>query len=78
MMTDLAITLSSNLCKLLDVIIFTKCFKQRSSTGLCTTMVQETISYCVHTSSNVYSLILDASYAFNCILLHIILNFTGK
>ncbi len=61
-----AITLRSILCKLLDVVILTKekgslCtndrqygFKQGSSTSLCTAMVQETISYYVHSGSNVY------------------------
>ncbi len=72
-----AITLSSILCKLLDVIILTKeeahlctsnlqfSFKQGSSTSLCTAMVQETISYYVHNASNVYGLMLDASKAFD-------------
>ncbi len=72
-----AITLSSNQCKLLDVVILTKekgslCmidmqygFKHGSSKSLCTAMVQETISYYVHNSSNVYGLMLDASKAFD-------------
>ncbi len=74
-----AITLRSMLYKLLDVIILTKeeahlCtsnlqfgFKQGSSTSLCTAMVQEIISYYAHNGSNVYSLILDASKAFDCV-----------
>ncbi len=61
-----AITLSSMLCKLLDVIILTKdevhlCtsnlqfgFKQGSSTSLCTAMVQEIISYYVYNVSEFY------------------------
>ncbi len=73
----MAITLSSILCKPLDVIILTKekahlCtnnlqfgFKQGSSISLCTAMVQETISYYVHNGSNVYGLMLDASKAFD-------------
>ncbi len=40
-------------------------FKQGSSTSLCTTMVQETISCYVHNGSNVYGLMLDASKAFD-------------
>ncbi len=72
-----AITLSSILCKLLDVVILTKTkgrlctsdlqygFKQGSSISLCTTMVQETISYYVHKGSNVYGVMLTASKAFD-------------
>ncbi len=72
-----AITLTSILCKLLDVIILTKeeahlCtsnlqfgFKQGSSTSLCTAMVQETISHYVHNGSNIYGLMLDASKTFD-------------
>ncbi len=72
-----AITISSILSKLLDVIILIKeedklCtsslkfgFKHSSSTSLCTAMIQETISYYVHGGSNVYGLMLDASKAFD-------------
>ncbi len=72
-----AITLSSILCKLLDVVILIKekgslCtsdlqygFKQGSSTSLCTAIEQETISYYVHNGSNVYGLMVDASKAFD-------------
>ncbi len=85
-----AITLSSILCKLLDVVILTKekgslCtsdlqygFKQGSSTSLGTAMVQETITYYVHNGSNVYGLMLDASKAFDrvnyCKLFRILLD----
>ncbi len=85
-----AITLSSILCKLLDVVILIKekgslCtsdlqygFKQGSSTNLCTAMLQETISYYVHNGSNVYGLMLDASKAFDhvnyCKLFRILLD----
>ena len=72
-----AITLSSIIGKLLDIVIITKeekhlstsnyqfSFKKGLSTGLCTTMVQETISYFIHNGSNVYGLLLDASKAFD-------------
>ena len=72
-----AITLSSILGKLLDVIIMPKeadklitsdlqfSFKPGVSTSLCTTMVQETISYYVHNGSNVLALMLDGSKAFD-------------
>ncbi len=72
-----AITLSSILCKILDVVILTKesdnlCFsnlqfslKPGASTSLYTSMVQETISYYVNNGSNVCSLMLDASKAFD-------------
>ena len=85
-----AITLSSILCKLLDVIILHEendklCtndlqfgFKKESSTSLCTAMIQETVSYYVHNGSNVYGLMLDASKAFDrvnyCKLFRILLD----
>ncbi len=68
-----AITVSSILCKLLDVIVMTNekdnlctsnlhlSFKSGSSTTLCTGMVHETISYYVNNDSNVYGLLLDCS-----------------
>ncbi len=74
-----AIILSSILCKILDVVILTKesdnlccsnlqfSFKPGASTSLCTSMVQETISYYVNNGSNVYSLMLDASKAFDIV-----------
>ncbi len=40
-------------------------FKPCASTSLCTSTVQETISYYVNNGSNVYGLMLDASKAFN-------------
>ncbi len=72
-----AIILSSILCKSLDVVVLTKesdnlcssnlqfSFKPGASTSLCTSMVQETISYYVNNVSNEHSLILDASKAFD-------------
>ncbi len=85
-----AITLSSILSKLLDVVILSKgkcslCtsdlpygFKQGFSICLCTAMVQETISYYVHNGSNIYGLMLDASKAFDqvnyCKLFRILLD----
>ncbi len=85
-----AITLSNILCKLPDVVILTKKngslytsdlqygFKQGSCTSLCTAMVQETISYYVHNGSNINSLMLDASKAFDnvnyCKLFRILLD----
>ena len=74
-----AITLSSMLCKLVDVIVLTKenvnlvtsnlqfSFKTGASTTLCTGMIQETISYYINNDSNVYGLMLDASKAFDCV-----------
>ncbi len=71
------ITLSSILCKILDVVILTKesdnlcssnlqfSFKPGTSTSLCTSMLQETISYYEDNGSNVYSLMLDASKIFD-------------
>ncbi len=64
------ITLSSILWKILDVVILTKerenlcssnlqfSFKPGASTSLCTSMVQETISY-INNGFNVYGLMLD-------------------
>ena len=72
-----AITLSSLLCKLLEIIIINKeennlktsnlqfSFKKGHSTGLCTCMVQETVNYFVSNKTNVYGLLLDASKAFD-------------
>ncbi len=40
-------------------------FKQGSSTDLCTSVMQETISYCVHDGLNVYGLMLIASTTFD-------------
>ncbi|MBL0687060.1 MAG: hypothetical protein JJV94_04450 [Sulfurospirillum sp.] len=71
-----AITLSSIFGKLLDFILNKEehqlntsdlqfSFKQGSSTSLCISMVQETISYYVHNGTNVYGLLLDASKAFD-------------
>ncbi len=72
-----AITLSSIFGKLLDFIILIKeennlstndlqfSFKTGSSTSLCTSMVQESVSYYVHNGTNVYGLLLDASKAFD-------------
>ncbi len=72
-----AITLSSILCNILDVVILNKesdnlsssnlqfSFKPSASTSLCTSMVQEIISYYVNNGSNVYGLMLDASKTFD-------------
>ncbi len=72
-----AITLSSILCKILDIVILTKesnnlcssnlqfSLKPRTSTSPCTSMVQETISYYVNNGSNVCGLRLDARKAFD-------------
>ncbi len=71
--------LNSILCNLLDVIIITKeeahlstsnlqfGFKQGTSTSMCTEMVQNNISYCVHNGSNVYGLMPDVSKSFDLI-----------
>ncbi len=40
-------------------------FKQGFSMSLCTTIVQETVSYYVNNASKVYGLMLDASKAFD-------------
>ncbi len=72
-----AITISSVLCKLLDIIIMTKerdnlftsnlqfNFKLGASLDFCTGMVQDTISYYVNNVSKVYGLLLGASKAFD-------------
>ncbi len=72
-----AITISSIFGKLLDFIILIKeennlctidlqfSFKTGSSTSLCSSMVQETMSYYVHNGTNNYGLLLDASKAFD-------------
>ena len=72
-----AIALSSIVGKLLDLIILEKeekkqvtCpmqlgFKKGASTSLCTSMMQETVSYFVSKKNNVYGLLLDASKAFD-------------
>ena len=72
-----AITLSSLLGKLLEIIIMNKeeknlktsnlqfSFKKNHSTGLCTCMVLETVGYFVSNKTNVYGLLLDASKAFD-------------
>ena len=61
----------------MDVVILTKesgnlcssnlqfSFKSGASTSMCTSMIQETISYYVNNDSNVYGLMLDASKAFD-------------
>ena len=84
------ITLSSVFGKLLDTIIMkleadNLCtnevqfgFKTSSSTSLCASMVQETVSYFVHGGSNGCALLLDASKAFDrvnyCKLFRTLLN----
>ena len=72
-----AITLSSIVGKLLDLIILSKeqgalltsqlqfGFKENMSTTQCTYVMQETISYYNANGSNVYALMLDASKAFD-------------
>ena len=72
-----AIALSSIVGKLLDIIILQKeekklvtspmqfGFKKGASTSLCTSMMQETVSYFVSKNNNVYALLLDASKAFD-------------
>ena len=72
-----AITLGSIFMKVLELVIMKKeaCnlmsndlqfgFKTGLSTTLCTSMIQETVSYFNHEGSNVYGLLLDASKAFD-------------
>ena len=72
-----AIALSSIFSKILDIIIMEKeeeqlhtsnmqfGFKKGASTSLCTSMVQETVSYFVSKNTNVYALLLDATKAFD-------------
>jgi hypothetical protein len=84
------ITLSSIFGKLLDFIVLNKeerqlctselqfSFKKGAGTTLCTSMIQETVSYYVHNGTNVYGLLLDASKALDrvnyCKLFRILLN----
>ncbi len=53
-------------------------FKTGSSTSLCTSMVQEIVSYSVHNGTNVYGLLLDASKVFDrvnyCMLFRLLLD----
>ena len=76
--------------KLLEFIILSKeekslctselqfSFKKGASTSMCTSMVQETLSYYVHNGTNIYGLLLDASKAFDrvnyCKLFRLLLN----
>ena len=84
-----AITISSLLGKLLDIIILKRegnnlltndlqfSYKAGASTTMCSTMVRETISYFNHRGANVYGLVLDATKAFDrinyCKLFNILL-----
>ena len=85
-----AITLCSVFVKLFDSIILDKCvkllstsdlqyrFKSSSSTGSCTFVVQEVVSFYNEHGSNIYCTLLDASKAFDrinfCILFTKLLN----
>ena len=85
-----ALTISSLLGKVLDnIILNVECdnlvtndlqfsFKKGMSTTMCTTMIRETISYFVNKGSTVYSLVLDATKAFDrinyCKLFRILMN----
>lgn len=72
-----AITLGSIIGKLYDIVVLQNqaCvfetsslqfgFKENSSTTLCTFSVKETISYYISNKSSIYSLMLDASKAFD-------------
>ena len=72
-----AIALNSILCKILDLIILYKeantlfssnlqfGFKNGLSTTHCTFLLQETVSYYNYNHTNVYTLLLDASKAFD-------------
>ena len=72
-----AITLSSILCKIIDLIVINRygeClntsvnqfgFKPKGSTSMCTMLVKETISYYRANSNDVYCVFLDASKAFD-------------
>jgi hypothetical protein len=79
-----AITLCSVFVKLFDSIILDKCkmllstsdlqygFKSGSSTGSCTFVVQEVISFFNTQGSNIYCTLLDASKAFDRLNLYIL------
>ena len=72
-----AITLSSCISKLLDLIIFNKChsslltddlqfgFKEGCSTDLCSGFLKETVNHFINNGSHVYGLFLDATKAFD-------------
>ena len=72
-----SIALSSVIGKVLDVVIMTKCskelltsnlqfgFKKFHSSAICTTVFKEIVHHYVNRGSNVYSVLLDASKAFD-------------
>ena len=72
-----SIALCSSICKLLDMIILDKWrdrlvtsdlqygFRRGHSTVMCTAMYKETVQHYVTRKSNVYSVLLDASKAFD-------------
>jgi hypothetical protein len=72
-----SIALSSSICKLIDVIVLSKCshalktselqfgFKSDHSPVLCTAILKEVVQHYVNRKSNVYALFLDASKAFD-------------
>ena len=85
-----AITISSLLGKIFDIIVLNKenktlftndlqfGFKAGASTTMCTSMIRETVSYFVNKDTKVYGLFLDATKAFDrvnyCKLFRILLN----
>ena len=72
-----SIALCSSICKLIDVIIINKCsaqlqtcdlqfgFKKSHSTVLCTSVFKEVVSFFTNRNSQVYTVLLDASKAFD-------------
>ena len=72
-----AIALCSSICKVIDLIILDKCsdllvtsdlqfgFKAKHSTVMCSAVFKETVSYYINRNSEVYSVLLDASKAFD-------------
>ena len=71
------ISMFNCICKLFDVIVMKKCdkvlhtsdqktaFKQKHSTAMCSSVLIETVNYCVKGGSKVYGCLIDASKAFD-------------
>ena len=80
------IALTSIISKLLDIVIINKCglslktsdyqfgFKEKSSTTQCTMVIKEVINYYITKGTNVYTIFLDASKAFDRVQYNLLFN----